>query len=476
MSASQAATFRRLNRPLGRLFWKIFAAAWLALLLTGSLVGTLLWLDSRSIAERYRVLDDGPLGQMMVDAAASIAAHGGRPALIEWMQRAPREGGRPRPSVYAIDAQGRELLGRPVPEVIIDAARASMDGPASSDQRRPALRRLDVDGETLLVFVALPPLRPTHQPGAELHPLPGVRLPPWAMPLATGLVSSLILAALLAWYFARPLRALDSAFKSAGQGDLSVRVAPVIGSRRDEVADLGRGFDQMVERLDALLQAQRRLLHDVSHELRSPLARLQVCVGLARRDPAQASAMLERIERETGQMDALIEEILTLARLEAGTTSEEPAVRNDLAALVDEICEDNRIEAGARNVAVVLQGVGTTPVDLLARPVLLRRAIENVVRNAIQFAPAGTTVEVVMHDSAANVTIEVSDRGPGLSAAACEDIFKPFVRGGARSGKGFGLGLAIALRAVQAHDGTIAAHPRNGGGLVVTIVLPKQAA
>jgi two-component system OmpR family sensor kinase len=463
--------------PPGRLFWKFFAACWLALLLASALVGGLLWIDAQATRPRQHVLDAGPLGRLLVDAAAAVATHGGRDALATWLAQTSEEE-RSRPAVFAIDADGRELLGRTLPAEAIAAARAG--AATAGGGPRPALREISVDGGPVLLFVTAPPhgLMPPPGPDKSGRPIDARPRPPrppwlgWVAPLSTGIVASLLLAALLAWYFARPIRALDAAFKRAGEGDLGVRVAPLIGRRRDEVADLGHAFDRMVQRIDGLLQAQRRLMHDVSHELRSPLARLQVCVGLARRDPAQAAQMLDRIERETERMDGLVEEILTLARLESGAGTVEAREPTDLAELLADAVDDVRIEAGQRQVAVEARIVRGGRID--AEATLLRRAIDNVLRNAVQHAPPGSTVDVLLDaDANGDCLLRVADRGPGLSAVECSAMFQPFVRGRARSGSGFGLGLAIAQRAVQAHAGRIVARPREGGGLEVDVTLPR---
>jgi two-component system OmpR family sensor kinase len=455
--------------PRGRLFWKFFAAFWLALLVASAVVGGFVWLNAEAARPPLPRIDQGPMGRALVDAGASIARHGGRDALKTWLAESAQGSERHGPRVFAIDARGNDLLGREVP-----LPPAAALGAPQEPGVHLALREIVLDGEPIRLFVPAPPphpaLAPMQPPGRPDEFGRAFRLPPWSLPLATGLVASVLLAALLAWYFAKPIRALDAALKQAGTGDLAVRVEPAIGGRQDEIADLGREFDRMIRRIDALLQSQRRLLHDVSHEMRSPLARLQVCVGLARRDPAQAAAMLDRIERETLQMDALVEEILTLARLEAGAAAEAPRERTDVAELLTECVVDARLEGEARNIAITFDAGPS--VFTAAHPTLLRRAFDNVVRNAIQYAPDASAIDVALVVADGTIMVTVGDRGPGLSKDDCRKIFEPFVRGSQRRGNGHGLGLAIARRAVEAHDGTIEASPREGGGLVVTIRFP----
>jgi two-component system, OmpR family, sensor kinase len=248
-----------------------------------------------------------------------------------------------------------------------------------------------------------------------------------------------------------------------------------MGRLRDEIADLGRDFDQMAQQLQSLVGAQRRLLHDASHELRSPLARLQAAVGLARQQPEHLDEWLNRIEREGTRLDTLVGELLTLSRLEAGIGAQ-PNDYVDLNDLVGEIADDAKFEAAASGRQVAFSGSGEVIVK--ARAELLRRAVENVVRNAVKYAPAGTSVNVELGapDRSRRARLAVSDRGPGIPEGDLSNVFEPFFRGGgADSRAGYGLGLAIARRAVEAHGGSIRAINRDGGGLRVEIELPTDA-
>jgi two-component system OmpR family sensor kinase len=234
----------------------------------------------------------------------------------------------------------------------------------------------------------------------------------------------------------------------------------------------------MTERLQKLVASQQRLLHDVSHELRSPLARLHAAIGLARQSPERHDTMLERIEREAGRLDALVGELLALSRLEAGA-AEGPAQPVAIAEMLEELAEDARFEARALGRDLVLSTPGDARGTLLsARPEWLQRAFENVVRNAIRHTGPGTAVEIALtYGRPGELVVSVADRGPGVAGDELETIFDPFQRGraSASSGDGHGLGLAIARRAITAHRGTISAANRPGGGLVVTVALPIEA-
>ena len=286
-----------------------------------------------------------------------------------------------------------------------------------------------------------------------------------------GVVASFLLAGLLAWYFSRPIRALRDAFEAAAGGDLAPRFTTPAGVRGDELTDLGRDFDSMSAQLRSLMEGQRRLLHDVSHELRSPLARLQAAIGLAHQQPDKIAASLERIERESVRMDKLVGELLTLSRLEAAPVlpaQEEISIMD----LIEEIVGDARFEAEQCGRSIAVSGLAI--VNVRGAPDLLWRAIENVVRNAIKHSPPNGSVGIVLSADAQFVRIAVLDRGPGVAPADLAAIFAPFFRSDPASNNvdGHGLGLAIAQRVVLAHGGTIGAENRAGGGLQVTIALP----
>jgi signal transduction histidine kinase len=287
------------------------------------------------------------------------------------------------------------------------------------------------------------------------------------VPLAAATLVSLLFAALLAWYFSRPIRDLRLAFEAASGGDLAPRFP---GTRRgDELSDLRRDFDRMTSLLRSLIDAQTRLLHDVSHELRSPLARMQAAIGLAQQQPDKAATWMARIERESVRMDKLVDQLLTLARLEAGALhagSEEIS----MADLIDDIVDDARFEAAAQQCRIELEG--EADVRVIGQADLLARAIENVVRNAIKYSPAGAAVELRVQHTAQQLQIRVLDRGPGVVAGDLQAIFQPFFRAGAESAEGHGLGLAIAQQVLKAHRGVIAARNRSAGGLCITMTLP----
>lgn len=288
-----------------------------------------------------------------------------------------------------------------------------------------------------------------------------------AIVAVTGVVS-----VLLARYLSGPIRTLRSAAQRLGEGDLSVRVSPQLEGADNETAALGSEMDAMAERIEALLDGQKRLLRDVSHELRSPLARLNIALELLRRKtPAEASSIIDRIERESARLDEMIGELLTLSRLEAGAEVEKGEL--DLSELVRGIADDVGFEADKKGARVDLGRVDDVSID--ANRELLLRTIENVMRNAVRFTEPGTAVEVELAQRNGSVTLTVRDHGPGVPEASLEAIFQPFYRvedHRARKEGGAGIGLAIAERAARLHGGSIRAKNESGGGLRVELTLP----
>jgi two-component system OmpR family sensor kinase len=440
---------------MGRLFWKIFFAFWIALMAAAAATGSAVWWHRYSREGADRELAGAPPDRQMTDMAASLLTHGGIEPLRRWMAEMTN---RRRFSLFVVDEAGRDILGRAVPESALAHAKAL----ASEPSARPVARQVaSPQGQSYLLFVP--------RAAESRRPPPPPFLEPWQL-ILIGTASSLGVSALLAWYLARPIRNLRWAFNAAADGKLETRVLPRMGRRRDEIADLGRDFDRMAQQLQTLVSAQARLLHDLSHELRSPLARLHAAAGLLRQDPENLPRSLDRIEQETDRLDALVGEVLDLARLEGGT-SPAPTARLDLAELVSSIVEDARFEAQAAGRDVSFHSRDAAIV--IGRADLLHRAIENVVRNAVKYTRTGTQVDVELRATAACATLTVADRGPGVPNDELTRIFEPFYQTNSeRRADGFGLGLAIAQRAIHLHGGSIRATNQSAGGLCVGIELP----
>jgi signal transduction histidine kinase len=270
-----------------------------------------------------------------------------------------------------------------------------------------------------------------------------------------------------AHYLTAPVRRLRSAVDRLGRGDLAARAEE---SRKDELGELAASFNKMADHIQALLAAERRLLFDISHELRSPLARLSVAVELARTDEAGAPP-LDRIQKEADRLNSLIKQMLEVTRTES-EPSRMKTERLRLDELVEELVDDCSIEARGQGCALDLKSAG--PVTLDGDTELLRRAIENVMRNAIRYAPPKSHVEVALENGAGWAKIRVRDYGPGVPEDALPRLFDPFYRveeDRDRKSGGVGLGLSIARRAVELHKGKLRA-TNASPGLLVEIELP----
>ena len=264
-----------------------------------------------------------------------------------------------------------------------------------------------------------------------------------------------------------PIRRIANTIAAFGQGDLSVRVKT---NRPDEIGQLGRSFNQMAERLERLIVSERKLLGDISHELRSPLARLKFAVKLARTSPDSKTA-IDRIEKDIDRIASLVSDIVEITFVEG-----DPALRGaetlPITEIVDEVVRDCAMESEARGCRIHL--MGSIDGQVMGSRELLRRAIENVLRNAVRYSPEGTTILVYLAEKEQSVVIVVRDHGPGVPDEMLTRIFDPFFRveeARNTNGGGSGLGLSIAKRAVQAHHGSIAAE-NAAPGLRVTLAIP----
>lgn len=433
---------------MGSLFTKIFLSFWLAALLLAAAVFTV----------EYTLYDD-ELAQAVerVDAhaetVATLLADGGQPAVIRWLRGMTRE---ERPPLVLLDANGRPLANQPVGRRLREHLQRDF-----SPGVHPVAPGL---------FMVVRPVPVTEPPlyiatlvrAGQLHRLSPIERLLIAMGVS-GLVS-LGLAALLT----RPLRRLRRAAQAIADGDLSARAGY---SGRDEIAALAADFDRMADRVRDLLESQRRLLRDVSHELRSPLARLRIALELSRRKGADGME-LERIEREADRLEHLVSNVLSLARLEAGKTrlERQPV---ELREWLDGIVQDTAFEAEAAGKHVEFAPAATARLD--ADPVLLRSAVENVLRNAVRHTPQGGWIRVGLTTDETTAILTVCDEGPGVPESELARMFQPFTRVGEardRSSGGFGLGLAISRQAIEAHGGEIAAENAPRGGLCVRIRLP----
>lgn len=451
------------------LFLKVFLWFWLAMaLVIGALFVTVELTRSRQRLSLYTGMDRA-MDAFALRAAETYEREGG-----EGVRRLFGEpAGDPHVVFYLFDERGVEVDGREAPPEVRDLARRALA--SGRIERAPPRGRMfvahPVDTSSGRRFVLADSAGPPGFLFAENPLAQAVRV------LAVLLTAGLVCYG-LARYLVAPVGRLREATRRVAGGDLSARVSPSHGKRRDELAALGRDFDVMAARLETLMGAQRRLLTDISHELRSPLARLSVALGLAqRRAGPEASAHLARIEREAGRLNELIGQLLTLSRWEAGAGAalQEPV---DLAALVREVAEDADFEARSQGRTVELTECDAC--ETQGTTTLLRSAFENVVRNAVRHTPEGTSVGVSLTrredgDGRPEAVLRVRDEGPGVPAESLKEIFRPFYRvddSRTRETGGAGLGLSITERAVRLHGGAVDASNDPSGGLVVQITLP----
>ncbi len=298
------------------------------------------------------------------------------------------------------------------------------------------------------------------------------RFLPFLTPMTAGAGISLVIALMLARRFVRPIQRLGEALADLSKGDLDRRIGPALSHSEPAIADVGRAFDMAASKLQELTESRSRLFHDISHEIRSPLARLQVATALLHQNPARLEAMLPRIEADIARVDRLVEEILTLARLERGGLAVLQPVEIDLLEILDPMLRDAALEGQVRQVG--LRYHGPDRLDLRCDPELLHRAFENILRNALRYSPQGGTVEVTVALQDGAVVVTFRDDGPGIDATQLTHIFHAFVRD--QTGSGTGLGLAIAANAIRLHGGTVRAENLPGGGLKITATLPASGA
>ena len=493
-----------------RLFWKIFGWFWGAMILIGLALYTVVLTtrpDPMPLEWRHNIAS-------ALSATATVLVseweRGGVPALRA-AQRSAQRGGNVR--LRLLDAKG-ERLGRNA-EMESDAPRnraperdenrrnpnlsalesRAFDDDSASEARarfRQLIQRAGRSKQPIFEILgarAIVALRETSDSGVNYILIADLPRPESGRPAANartqliGGAVALVLSGLVCWglvrYLTAPLITLRGATQQFAAGDLGARTGASASRRHDEVADLGRDFDEMASRIENLIEGQRQLLGDISHELRSPLARLRMAGALGRRQiesgaqGEEFTPAFERITRETARLDALIGQLLDLTRLENGGHGARENVNVKL--LIEEIAADAQFEASAQNKRVEITRADNFAMQ--GERTLLSSAIENVVRNALRHTPENASVEIALQTTERGAIISVRDHGPGVPPETLERIFEPFFRveeARDRQSGGAGLGLAIVQRAVAAHGGKVRACNAESGGLEVELELPAQ--
>jgi two-component system sensor histidine kinase CpxA len=393
--------------------------------------------------------------RMLADVAQRVYAAEGRPGLQLFLSQPAED---PSSEYFIADAAGRDLLSGDDRSMLL---RQRAEGPNRFWFLSPPAGRMvfvapSSDGSIRWITVV------NADPNSRSSPSDAFI---WI------LAAVALLAYLFTFYLVSPLRKLAAVVERFGSGDLTARART---TRRDELGHLARAFDNMAERIDTLVTTERRLLQDISHELRTPLARMRFAVEVARADPNQQDA-LDRIRKECDRLALLTDELLEISVADGDPANRQFEVE-DLEAFLQEIIADATIEATARNLRMALRS--PAPISASIDRELLRRAVDNVLRNAIRHSPPGETIDIELAAAAGQIRIAIRDRGPGVPQDMLGKIFQPFFRVDdhrsrtAESG-GVGLGLAIARRAIQWHHGSVSAS-NAAPGLCVTILLPAE--
>ncbi len=371
------------------------------------------------------------------------------------------------------DDQGNPLTHQPSPRRFRHLAQKALHSgevvfPMMGQRNTLAMTLSGASGQIYVVTVNVP-IRPSTQSALRnlIHGFLG-----WE------LLALLIITALVCYFLSRsltaPITKLRQATRSFANGDLSTRIGDQIKGAT-ELAELAHDFDEMAGKIERLIGSQQRLLRDISHELRSPLTRMGIALELARQEqPENRNKALSRIEMEAERMNTMIGQLLGLTRLETGAETP-PLQKFNISQLLVQLVADANFEAARRQCQVVFDG--TENLDYCGASELLSQAFENVIRNAVKYTADGTMVSVNLTTTDKKVVVEVTDQGAGVPEELLDKLFEPFYRvadARDRQSGGTGIGLAIAERAVKLHGGTISAHNRPSGGLLVRIELPLK--
>ncbi len=471
------------------LFVRIFVLFWvaMAIIVAGSIIVTF------TVAARDYESREFQRRPAMALQASEVLEKGGIPALRKWLSANAHV--TPDRDLYIIGPDGEDILGRHLSdsaarrlEFFRDSISEAEPGPPGLPASRPppggppnggpprgygnfrpqrVLPQIVAPDGTAYT-VLLVPRRPSIFGALSL---PGISLRILCIALAVSAFTSWWLAQ----HLSAPIRRIQEGARALADESLDVRVSAGLEDRKDELAVLARDFDAMADRLRANRSAITRLLRDISHELRSPLARMRLGVGLARQPSADLTRQLDRLEREIERLDALISQVLKLAKL-TGTNVPFEREAFDVDEVIEEVVRDANFEGEAKGCRVETHGSARTLIN--GNRDLLRSAIENVLRNAVRYSPEGAPVDVAVQKGETGLTVSVRDRGPGVPVAELERIFEPFYRVAEsrdRDSGGEGIGLAITSQVMKAHGGTARAETLAEGGFEVRLSFPLAA-
>ena len=441
---------------MSSMFWRIFASFWLAV----ALVAGLSLLLGRALNQDSWIINQHPALENLPERWSQRFETQGPQAAQDFLER--------RKQRFHIDIQVLDDNGQPLVRGTFPPRAAAFEARQRNERRLP-WRRLTTEysspssGQTYLFIYRIP------HPELEAWHRDSLLWPLSALAIALVVLAGLSL--LLTLSITRPLGRLRSAVHDLGQTVYQQHSLARLAGRRDEFGVLARDFNRMGARLQGLIGSQRQLLRDVSHELRSPLARLRIALALAERaEPAERDKLWPRLSKECDRLEDLISEILALARLDAEPGS---AQAIDLGQLLDALAEDARLSAPEQQLEISMD---SRPMPLQGWPDMLGRALDNLLRNALRFNPLGQPIEIHVQRQAQQLLISVRDHGPGVPTEWLEKLGEPFFRAPGQSAAGHGLGLAIARRAAERHGGQLLLTNHPQGGFSATLVLPLQPA
>lgn len=454
------------------LFVRIFVLFWIAMAL---IVGGSIAITFTVAAREYESAEQQRRPNVAIEASG-VLAKGGIIALKSWLDA--NKNALADRDLFIVGPDGRDILGRRLTESAsrrMESLEARQSNPPAPGNFRPprfAPQIVAPDGSAYTVLLV-----PRHPSIFGALSLPGISLTILGIALAVSAVASWWLAQ----HLSAPIRRIQAGARALASEPLdsregTPRVSLGLEDRRDELAVLARDFDVMADKLRANRAAVTRLLRDISHELRSPLARMRVAVGLARQSAADLPRQVDRLEREIERLDGLINQVLKLARLH-GTDIAFARETVDIDEVIEDVVRDANFEGAVKGCAVNL--AGSANATLHGNRELLASAIENVLRNAVRYSPQDAPVDVSIERRAGDgVSIIIRDRGPGVPAGELERIFQPFYRVAEsrdRDTGGEGIGLAITSQVMKNHGGSAEARALQGGGLEVRLNLPPAA-